>query len=317
MGIAASDPATDVAEAVVRDGHAWLRGSYDATTIDAIRAAVVARYDALARPPTYANPPLEPAEGVEIAKVGLVLHGIGAHCPTIADRMLSPRVLEAVRALLGPDARYEYGCAVLCDDPRPFFPWHMHVGGVDNVHYRKHRLFPTFDRVERITVLLYLDDLDSDSGELLVVPRVLGADTRAPDDPLVEAWRGAITLPCARGDVVLLDQCTWHAARPKRNRGVRAFLAWYFSRRDAAPTSWVDRSCESVFARDARLRALVAEPTIPTSPAEAWAPTTTRHSTSRDDAAGGDRCDPHLRRGSTDVGRHADVSRPGAPATRR
>ena len=118
----------------------------------------------------------------------------------------------------------------------------MHVGGVDNVVYRKRGLFPSFERCERLSVLLYLDDLTDDSGPLLVYPRVLGGSTRAPYDPTLERWDNQVELRCKRGSVVLLDQCTWHAAATKRSTGLRSFIAYYFTAQRAPTPSWVDHS---------------------------------------------------------------------------
>lgn len=200
------------------------------------------RYDALGRPSTFARPPLEPAPDVEIAVVGLVLYKLGVHCPELAPHIFRPEIIGAIRGLLGDDMYLEFTSAVVCNGDRPFFPWHVHVGGVDNVFYRKQKLFPSFDRSERLTMLLYLDDLTSETGTLLVYPRRISEPTPPPYDPAVEDWEGQIELSCARGTVVLMEQCTWHAARPKRSPGLRAYIACYFTSSRAKKTSWVDDS---------------------------------------------------------------------------
>lgn len=207
-----------------------------------LRSRLIASYDALGAPATWANPPLGPAPDVEISKVGLVFHKLGKHCPDVAVRVLEPRIVEDARALLGADMHVEYMAAVVVRGEREFFPWHAHVGGVDNLEYRKRAFFPTFTASERVTGLLYLDDLDDDTGTLLVMPRRIEEDTRPPHDPALEDWAGRIELRCRRGTVVLLEQCTWHAARPKRSPGLRVFIAFYLTARRAPRTSWVDDS---------------------------------------------------------------------------
>jgi hypothetical protein len=105
-------------------------------------------------------------------------------------------------------------------------------------------------------MLVYLHDLTPESGTLLAYPRRIQDSTLPPYDPTLEHWSGQIELACARGTVVLMDQCTWHAARPKRSKGLRAFLACYFTSRDATKTSWVDDSLRP-FAAEGSLLASV------------------------------------------------------------
>jgi hypothetical protein len=207
-----------------------------------LREPIERRYEALGRPATFARPPLEPAPDVEISIVGLVFHKLGAHFPELAVHLLKPEIVRTVRGLLGDDMHLEYTSAVVCNDERPFFPWHMHVGGVDNVVYRKGRLFPDFERSERVTMLLYLDDLTPEAGTLLAYPRGIRDSTLPPHDPKLEHWDGEVELACESGTVVLMEQSTWHAAQPKRSRGLRAFIACYFTSSVATKTSWVDES---------------------------------------------------------------------------
>lgn len=236
---------TPVGRQVHARGYAMLEQPFPPEDVAAIRAAVTAKYAALGSPPTFANPPKEPAPDAEIARVGFIFHKLGVHAPELAARLLTPELVAVARDVLGDDMYLEYTCAVLCNDSRPFFPWHMHVGGVDNVVYRKRGQFPSFDRCERLSVLLYLDDLTDDSGPLLVYPRVLGGSTRAPYDPALERWDDQVELRCKRGSVVLLDQCTWHAAAAKHSRGLRSFIAYYFTAQTAPAPSWVDHSFDA------------------------------------------------------------------------
>lgn len=236
----------ETARALVEVGYAVVPSAFSDVDVDHIRARLVARYEELGRPPTHARPPLEPAPGVEVSPVGLVYHQLGHHFPDLGPKILAPGVVEAVRATLGDDMHLEYTSAILCHDARPFFPWHAHVGGVDNVTYRKQAIFPSFTAPERVTALLYLDDLTDEQGTLLVHPRRIDAPTEPPFDPSVEDWPGAVELGCRRGDVVLLEQCTWHAARPKRSIGVRAFVACYFTSARAPETTWRDDSFRAI-----------------------------------------------------------------------
>jgi hypothetical protein len=241
-----SDPFCPVGDApaeAIRDrGFAVFDRVYSLEDVSLFRESIERRYDALGRPATYARPPLEPAADVEISVVGLVLYKLGVHCPELAPHLFKPEILQAIRGVLGEDMHLEFTSAVVCNGDRPFFPWHMHVGGVDNVRYRKQKLFPTYERSERVTTLLYLDDLTPETGTLLVYPRRVGDPTTPPYDPALEDWEGQIELPCSRGTVVVMEQCTWHAARPKRSPGLRAYIACYFTSSAAETTSWVDDS---------------------------------------------------------------------------
>jgi ectoine hydroxylase-related dioxygenase (phytanoyl-CoA dioxygenase family) len=118
---------------------------------------------------------------------------------------------------------------VLSDASRPFFDWHVHIDGVDDAHYENKRAYPTFECSERVTHILYLDDLTEDNGQLLVYPRRLTDPTTPPFDPRREHWEGQVAIDCPRGSVVVLEQCTWHAAQQKRSGGIRAFVGSYFA----------------------------------------------------------------------------------------
>lgn len=235
----------DVAQAVdqlAEQGYTVFERLYDDAETAFFRDPLVRHYEALGQPVTYANPPVEPDESIEISRVGLVFHKLLQHQPAFAPVLFKPTVLETLRAFLGQQMHLEYTSAVLCHDDRPFFRWHMHVGGIDNIHYRKRQIYPTFERSERVTTLLYLDDLDDASGTLLVRPRRITDPTTPPGDREIVDWPGQVELALPRGSFVVLEQNTWHAARAKRSRGVRGFIACYFASALAPPTSDHDAS---------------------------------------------------------------------------
>lgn len=238
-------------------GYAVFEDACSPADVRRIRDALATRYAELGSPPTFARPPAEPGPDVEVSVVGLIFHQLGKHCGELAPYLLDPEVVATTRALLGDDMHLEYTAAIVNNGSRPFFPWHMHVGGVDNVVYRKQGLFPTFTRSERVTMLLYLDDLTPRSGELLVYPRRLEDPTRPPFDPNDEHWEGQVELACRSGTVVLLEQNTWHAARGKQTPGLRAFVACYFTASYATPTSWRDESWQPFAHQSELLRSLV------------------------------------------------------------
>jgi hypothetical protein len=238
-------------------GFAVVPEAFSRDEVDLIRARLAARYDELGRPPTHARPPLAPAKDVEVSPVGLVYHQLGRHFPELVTKILKTPIVDAIRSTLGDDMHLEYTSGILCHDERPFFPWHAHVGGVDNITYRKQGIFPTFEAPERVTALLYLDDLTEEQGTLLVHPRRITDPTEPPFDPNLEEWDGLVELHAKRGTVVILEQCTWHAARPKRSIGIRAFVACYFASRRAPKTSWIDDSFHAAAASDPLLASVL------------------------------------------------------------
>jgi hypothetical protein len=247
----------------IRDrGFTVFDRAFSADEVAFLRDRVEQRYEGLGRPKTYARPPLEPAPDVEIAVVGLVLYKLGVHCPELAPHLVKPEIVRTIRDVLGDDMHLEFTSAVVCNGARPFFPWHTHIGGVDNVAYRKEKLFPTFERSERVTTLLYLDDLTPEAGTLLAYPRRVDEPTPPPHDPSAEEWQGQIEVACPRGSVVVMEQCTWHAARPKRSAGLRSYIACYFTSSAAKKTSWVDDSLRP-WAPEGSLLASILLPTPP------------------------------------------------------
>jgi hypothetical protein len=223
-------------------GYAVLENLFPPEEIADFRAILARRYEALGSPRTWARPPLEPEPGIEISVVGLVFHQLARHCPALGARFITPPLVGVARGLLGDDMHLEYTAGIVNHGERPFFPWHAHVGGVDNITYRKQGIFPRFTRSERITMLLYLDDLTDASGSLLVHPRRIEDPTEPPATPTLEEWPGQVELRCRRGTVVLLEQCVWHAARSKSSAGLRSYLACYFTSSRAPKSSWSDDS---------------------------------------------------------------------------
>ncbi len=222
-----------------------------------IRAPIVARYEALGSPETYARPPKAPATDVEISPVGLVFHKLGSHFPELGAHIFAPEVLGVTRELLGAGMYLEYASAVVVSGRRPFFDWHAHMGGVDNIRHRKEGIFPRYERPERITALLYLEDVSPEDGALRIRPRALTDPTEPPFDPKATDWAGQRELFCTAGTVVLLDQATWHAATEKRSAGLRIFIAFYLTAAWAPRPSWVDESFRAAAEADEVLASLL------------------------------------------------------------
>ncbi|MCZ7679082.1 MAG: hypothetical protein M5U28_10135 [Sandaracinaceae bacterium] len=230
------------AEELLERGYTVFEGLYTDEEVSRMREPIARRYEALGSPPTFARPPLEPAPGVEISIVGLILHKLGAHAPELAPLVLRAEVAEAARAVLGEGVFLEYTAAVVNHGEEAVLP-------VARAHGRRRQR-----RVPQGRPLPALRGLGPRHRAHLPRRshrRRRGA-ARAPaahlrrDEAAARAHAAALAgaggAPCRRGTVVLLEQCTWHAARPKRSPGLRAFIAFYLTSARAAPPSWVDDS---------------------------------------------------------------------------
>jgi hypothetical protein len=221
-------------------GYTVFERAYSEDEVRFLREHLMCAWETLGRPALRSNPPTRLANEVEVGPAGLIFHKLTRRSSQLAPRLYKREIIETLRAVLGDSMYLELPAGVLSDASRPFFDWHTHIDGVDDAHYANKRPFPTFDRSHRVTHLLYLDDLTPDNGQLLVYPRKLTDPTPPPFDPKLEYWTGQVAIDCPRGSVVVLEQCTWHAARRKTSEGVRAFVGSYFAAADAAQTPLAD-----------------------------------------------------------------------------
>lgn len=221
-------------------GFTIVEGAYGEDEVERLQATMRRLHDEAGRPRCYAREPREIATETELSTTGLVFYKFLRRSPDDAELVVKPAVADAVRGFLGSDATLEVAGAVICDPTRPFFAWHTHIGGPDDSRYRRERIFPRFERPERVMTLLYLDDIDEDNGPILVLPRRVTDPTPPPHDLGAASWPGEVTLTPRRGSVLVLDQCTWHAVRQKRSPGLRSFVGCYFRSPAAPATEWVD-----------------------------------------------------------------------------
>ncbi|MEM9457561.1 MAG: phytanoyl-CoA dioxygenase family protein [Myxococcota bacterium] len=237
----AVDPA--VAADQLRDsGYTVLPGLYTPDRVQAIRDALERAYRALGSPPLFHPGRMSPGDDLEISSTGFVFHKLLKFVPELAPTLLEPVVVQVLRAVLGGDMHLELVGAVLCDHTRPFFQWHTHVGGIDDERYRRAGLRPTFEQPQRVTMVLYLNDLVEGAGQLLVYPRAI-TDPMAPPFAVDQThWEGQVLVDCPQGSVVLVEQCTWHAALPRTRPGLRIYLGGYFAAASAPATFDVDES---------------------------------------------------------------------------
>lgn len=226
--------------ALREQGYAIFERAYSDDEVAFLRGLLMSEWEKLGRPALAANPPVRPAPNVEVGPAGIVFHGLSSAYPQVVPHLYKADIIATIRGLLGEDMRLELPAGVLSDESRPFFAWHTHIDGVDDAYYDNKRPFEDFQRSARVTHLLYLDDLNADNGPLLVLPRKVTDPTAPPFDTNESYWPGQVEINCPAGSVVVIEQCTWHAAFQKREPGIRAFVGSYFAAADTPPTPLTD-----------------------------------------------------------------------------
>jgi ectoine hydroxylase-related dioxygenase (phytanoyl-CoA dioxygenase family) len=222
-------------------GYTVFESIYDPEWVAQIRAEIEGIHAELGHPRCFAPDNQELSPGVNLCAAGMAVRRLLQMRPRWAASILQPEVVAAMRGALGHDMVLEIAGCVVSDDSRPFFGWHMHVGGVDDGEYRKREQWPTVtNQVQRVMTLTYLQDLNEDNGPMLILPRKLGDPAAPPHDLDAESWDGQVELRVPAGSLVAVDECTWHAVRPKRGPGLRIFLGLAYAARDAPVGGWAD-----------------------------------------------------------------------------
>lgn len=237
------DDEADVEARHLRErGYAVLERTHTAEQVARFRRGLEAVHQRHGSPVPYAPRVVDIASGVQLAPTGFVVSRLVATFPELADDLLSPRVVATARRLLGDDVHLELTGGVICDDRRPFFTWHNHIGGIDVEDYRAREDFPRFTESQRVIVVVYLDDIDELGGELRALPRAITDRTEPPFDQSVPDWPAQVPIHCPAGSTVVFEQCTWHAAMPKRRPGLRMFVGAYLTSSRAPKTQAIDDS---------------------------------------------------------------------------
>lgn len=140
-------------------------------------------------------------------------------------------VLSIVRAMMGPLVRLRGLSARITypgDDRQHQTPWHQHMRVVSNP-------IPLwFSRPHCIDCLIYLDDLNEDTGVVAVVPGSHDwLDKATPNT--YQPIEGEVQLQVKAGDAVLIHGNLWHRALPTLRSKRRMLILGY------TPT-WLRRS---------------------------------------------------------------------------
>ena len=243
---------------LVERGFTVLPGRYSADKVARIRGVLERIYQDLKAPPVWSAHPNHLGENLETSNTGLVVHKLLNIYPELHRDMLQDDVVQILRGALGQDMQLEYAGAVICNHTRPFFKWHHHVGGIDEEKFRRLGLRPTIEAPERVAMIVYLDEMAPQTGQLLIYPeRVNGAaDPPAPIEQ--QRWEGQLEVVGPPGTVVMLDQTTWHAVLPRTiDHELRFFFGLWFVAASAPQAERVDESLLQIDTQDPLLRSLL------------------------------------------------------------
>lgn len=230
------------AREIIERGFSVFENAWSVQEVELLRALILDRFHEEKQLPKqlWSAKDYEINDSVSMAYTGVVIYSMVHDRPQVAELLLEPNVVESLREVLGEGMAIEVVGAVVTDETRPFFAWHTHIGGFDDGDHQSFGRWPKIDTANRITTLLYLDDIDDDGGLLLVYPRKVGDPTSPPMDPNVEPWEGQVEVRLKRGSLVAMEQCTWHTARPMRRKGLRVFLGCTFRAGHVPAPEWTD-----------------------------------------------------------------------------
>ena len=151
--------------------------------------------------------------------------------PVFLDLLKFPPVLSIARAMMGPlvrlrglSARISYPAATPHQTP-----WHQHLRVVSNP------LPPWFSRPHGIDALIYLDDLNEDTGPVGIVPGSHNWLDRAPPPDTYQPVEGELVVRVKAGGGVLIHSNLWHRGLPTLRTKRRMLILSY------TPT-WLRRS---------------------------------------------------------------------------
>lgn len=237
---------------IIERGYSVFEQAWSESEVDTLRQTILGRFAQEPGLPKqlWSTRDYTINRSFSMAYTGIVLYSLVQDRPEVVDLLLKPQVVAALRGVLGDGMKLEIVGAVMTDETRPFFAWHTHIGGYEDAdpHNQGHNqgIWPVVATADRITTLLYLDDIDEDGGLLLVYPRKVGDPTKPPMDPAVEPWTGQAELRVRRGTMVAMEQCTWHTALPMRRPGLRLFLGCMFRAGHVQAPEWADTSLSAV-----------------------------------------------------------------------
>jgi len=139
------------------------------------------------------------------------------------DLLKFPPTLSIARAMMGPLVRLR-GLSARISYPNNEVqetPWHIHLRVISNP------LPPWFSRPHCIDALIYLDDLNDETGPVALVPGSHEWLDKEPPAQSYEPAEGEMALCVKAGDVVMIHGNLWHRAMPTRSKKRRMLILSY------------------------------------------------------------------------------------------
>lgn len=220
-------------------GYTVLAGIYSSEDIGVFRTTLDAIYDELGRPSLTAVDKPNLGRGCVMSASGLAIGRLLDHAPELAPRMLHPDVRAVLRGALGPQVEAEVIGGCISDRRRSMHPWHTHIGGPDeDIVDPAVACSPL--AIQRVSLLVYLDELRPGSGQLMIYPRRQSDPVTQPFEDERGQWGGQIVLSCPAGTAVVIEERTWHAATTRTFPGLRMFVGGQFVSSPALRASRAD-----------------------------------------------------------------------------
>lgn len=211
----------DELEALGRDGFLIREAAINGDRLEELRQAL----DRLAEQewPAHRPPPDAPPDELPTRSWGIILRHLLDKDAAFHDLLAWPPALSVARAMMGPlvrlrglSARVSFPGAESQDTP-----WHQHLRVIPNP------LPPWFSRPHAIDCLIYLDELNDDTGTLAVVPGSHHWLDREPPPLHYEQLPGEQALRLPAGSMVIIHSNLWHRALSPRARKRRMLILAY------------------------------------------------------------------------------------------
>lgn len=130
--------------------------------------------------------------------------------PVFLGLLKYPPVLSVARAMMGPLVRLR-GLSARISYPGPVLhetPWHQHMRVISKP------LPPWFSRPHGLDALIYLDDLNDQTGGVSIVPGSHNWLDKEPPNGSYEPVEGELKLQVKAGGVVMIHSNLWHRGLP-------------------------------------------------------------------------------------------------------
>ena len=154
---------------------------------------------------------------------GIILRHLMDKDPVFLELLKFPPVLSVCRAMMGPLLRLR-GLSARISFPgaeRQETNWHQHMRVISNP------LPPWFSQPHCIDALIYLDDLDDDTGPIGIVPGSPAWLDRHPAHQVFASIEGEQVIRVPAGSTVMVHGNLWHRGMPTLGKKRRMLILSY------------------------------------------------------------------------------------------